>query len=147
MLKFWTTGISGDAFVITSAVTRVDRSPGAVFITGRDGAPHRIAGESDPAPVRLAIEFPENLLALSNTQPVVFRDFLSACFSGGDAFALMESTEGRAYECFVEELDARIGARRDRLSEEDVFARVLLWINRYGSFTDWDNLASIEWEE
>ena len=147
MLKFWTTGVNADAFLIESAEIRLERSPGATFVTDRDGIPHRIAGAVSARPVRLAIRIPENALALENSQPLAFGYVLSTLFESGGSIVFMESTTGRAYQGVVCELDGRVGARKGRLADEDGFVVVVFWLKHFGTYSDWANIGSVAWED
>jgi len=147
MLKFWTTGSNDDAFVIASAEIRLERSPGASYVADRDGIPHRIEGAAAPKAVRMRLAFPENLLALENGEPLGFETYLRQLFEGRGLATMMESTESDAYQFYIEDLDGRVGARRGRLRDEDDFVTATLWLKKRGTFSDWDNLASITWEE
>ncbi|MEP0813316.1 MAG: hypothetical protein HRF49_01445 [bacterium] len=147
MLKFWTTGADADTFVLSSVKSRVEHSPCAAIVLDRSGIPHRIAGEYQPRPVRIEIEFPENALSLENTQPIRFDNLLITLFETNQPVVFFESTRARAYQGFIEELDPRIAARRDRLAGEDDFVRVVFWLERFGTYSDWTNLASVEWED
>jgi len=147
MLKFWITGDDSACFVITSAATRVEMSGGAAVVTDRDGLPHRIETERAPTPIRFAMEFPENLLALENNSGIRFDTLLIDTFKTRQSIIFMESTREKAYQAVVESLDERMNAGLDRLQIEPYLVRAVFLMELYGSYTDWHSISSIVWDE
>lgn len=147
MLKIWTGGVSADAFVLSSVSVNVEMNPGAIVVTDRSGIPHRIETEFRPRPVRMDIEFPANLLALENSSEIKLGDFLTAAYRTGGHIVLMESTRQAAFRGYIERLGDFVAGARGRAEWQPETARIGFLLIGSGTYADWDNVSSTEWEE
>jgi len=115
MIRFWSGGTVDFSYTVTSTAAKLEFSPGAIEVCDRGGVPHRIETNQPPIPIRLTLDIYENVLALENSEDIRLDDFLIGVFKGGIEITLMESTRNKAYKCFIESLDERIAAGRDRM--------------------------------
>ncbi len=147
MLKIWTGGVSADAFTLSSVSVNSEMNTGAIIVTDRSGIPHRIETESSPRPVRLDIEFPANLLALENSSEISLGDFLIAAFRTGGHIVMMESTRQAAYRGYIERLGDFVAGARGKAEWQQDLIRVEILLIGSGTYGDWDDVSSTEWEE
>lgn len=145
MLKFWRTSENSWAYVLASAAARVEMNAAALNVTDRDGIPHRISTGGECRPVKLAVDFPENAMALTNGEEIRFDDYLIGNAKNQTEIVVFESTRSRAYRCVVDKIDEKVLAGCDRIENEPLFVRVEFFVAETGVFTDWDDIFSVTW--
>lgn len=147
MLKIWTSGVSAEAYLLTSASARVEMNRGALEVRDRSGIPHIIETEKPPRPVRLEIEFAASLTALEKPGGFTLGDWLLGAYRIRTFVVIMESTRKAAYGGYIDELDGKLASARGRMPWERVTAFFGVHLTNFGTYVDFDNIASVSWED